>query len=336
MSLFRKAILFGDIHFGLKNNSVRHNDDCLEYIDWVISLAKKEKCETIFFLGDFFHNRSTINVQSLDYSLLALDKINNNFNQCFWLTGNHDLYYKDSRKTTSVRFIEKFKNIHLINDIITLDGVTFVHWLLSGEHTKVKNINSQYLMGHLELPHFFMNSTIQMPDLGNMSRDELAHYGEVYSGHFHKRQVYKNISYIGNAMPHNYADAWDDNRGCCVLEWGKTPEYYNWDRCPKYLTLTLSQLLDNPDMFLDDRTYAQVAIDVALSYEEASFIKETLLSTNRARELSLILPDNQEHEAGTVDPASFKSVDQMVHSGIDNIDSQHYDKYLLRQIYENL
>jgi hypothetical protein len=246
------------------------------------------------------------------------------------------MYYKDNRKTTSVKFIDKFKNIQLINDVVTLDGVTFVPWLVTGEHELVKKVNSQYLMGHLELPHFFMNSTIQMPDYGNMNREELAHYGEVYSGHFHKRQVYKNISYVGNAMPHNYADTWDDNRGCAILEWGKEAQYFNWDKCPKYLTLTLSQLLENPDMFLDDRTYAQVKLDVAISFEEANFIKEQILIQNKARELSLIPPDNQEHELGSIDPSTFQNVDQMVHTGIMNIDSQHYDKNLLRQIYENL
>lgn len=37
---------------------------------------------------------------------------------------------------------------------------------------------------------------------------------KVFSGHFHKRQQHGNVIYPGNCFPHNYADAWDDDRGC--------------------------------------------------------------------------------------------------------------------------
>ena len=30
----------------------------------------------------------------------------------------------------------------------------------------------------------------------------------------------KNVTYMGNAFPHNYADAGDDERGMMVLEYG--------------------------------------------------------------------------------------------------------------------
>ena len=63
---------------------------------------------------------------------------------------------------------------------------------------------------------------------------------------FHKRQVQGQVHYIGNAFPHNYADAWDDERGMMILdeENNKEPEYLNWADCPKYRTVKLSQLLD--------------------------------------------------------------------------------------------
>ena len=59
----------------------------------------------------------------------------------------------------------------------------------------------------------------------------------VFSGHFHKRQYKNNIHYIGNAFPHNYADAGDWERGAMFLTWGEEPSYVNWPDCPKYKTL---------------------------------------------------------------------------------------------------
>ena len=45
-NLFKKVACFTDIHFGLKSNSKVHNDDCMDFVDWFISTAKKEGAET--------------------------------------------------------------------------------------------------------------------------------------------------------------------------------------------------------------------------------------------------------------------------------------------------
>jgi hypothetical protein len=44
MNLFERAIVFTDIHFGLRHNSAEHNQDCLDFIDWIILQAKAERC----------------------------------------------------------------------------------------------------------------------------------------------------------------------------------------------------------------------------------------------------------------------------------------------------
>ena len=69
MALFKKVACFTDIHFGLKSNSSTHLRDCEEFVDWFIAEAKKEGCETCIFLGDWSHNRNSLNLFTLDYSL---------------------------------------------------------------------------------------------------------------------------------------------------------------------------------------------------------------------------------------------------------------------------
>ena len=39
--MFKKAACFTDIHFGLKNNSRQHNNDCEDFVKWFIDEAKK-------------------------------------------------------------------------------------------------------------------------------------------------------------------------------------------------------------------------------------------------------------------------------------------------------
>ena len=60
MSLFRKVAVCTDIHFGLKSNSLVHNQDCSDFIDWFIVTAQANGCETGMFLGDWSHQRAAI------------------------------------------------------------------------------------------------------------------------------------------------------------------------------------------------------------------------------------------------------------------------------------
>jgi len=83
MPLFKKVACFTDIHFGLKSNSVTHNQDCEEFVDWFIEESKKEGAETCIFLGDWHHNRNSINLITLDTSLRCLEKLGAAFKQFY-------------------------------------------------------------------------------------------------------------------------------------------------------------------------------------------------------------------------------------------------------------
>ena len=115
-NLFSKAALFTDIHFGLKSNSSIHNEDCLNFIKWATKKAQEEGCETCFFLGDWHNNRANINIVTLNYSLRALEHLNDNFRDVYFIVGNHDLYYRDKRDIQSVEWARHLPNVHIVND----------------------------------------------------------------------------------------------------------------------------------------------------------------------------------------------------------------------------
>ena len=48
----RKRQYLQTFHFGLKSHPKLHNDDCEEFIDWYIDIAKQNGCETGMFCGD--------------------------------------------------------------------------------------------------------------------------------------------------------------------------------------------------------------------------------------------------------------------------------------------
>lgn len=337
MSLFKKVAVFTDLHVGLKSNSTTHLKDCEEFVDWFISQAKEAGCDTGIFMGDWSHNRNSLNLFTLNTSLILLEKLGSAFDQFFWFPGNHDLFYKDKRDIHSSAFGRHIPGVTVVDSVTTLDDVTLVPWLVGDEWKSISQVKSKYMFGHFELPLFYMNAMVQMPDHGELQADHFHHQDYVFSGHFHKRQSRSKVHYIGNAFPHNFADSWDDDRGMMILEWGGEPEYVNWPNCPKYRTLPLSRLIDEKDSLMKSKMHLRVNLDIDITFEEANFIKEEFTEKYNIREISLI--QDKTNLEGTVDESLdslFSSVDQIVTEGLVNLENGQFDNSVLLQLYNDL
>lgn len=334
-NLFHTAACFTDIHLGLKQNSRVHLDDCARFIEWFIAESQARNAETCIFLGDWHHHRASVNVATMNATLRAFKLLNESFEKVYFITGNHDLYYRDKRDYNSVEFGRELENFVIVDQHFEQDNVAIVPWLVADEWKQIRKCKAKYMFGHLELPHFKMNAMVEMPDHGGLKSEHLSGPEYVFSGHFHKRQYKNNIHYIGNAFPHNYADAGDSERGAMFLTWDQEPVYVDWPECPKYKVIMLSDLLDNHENLLDEYTYARVKLDIDISYEEATFIKEKFAEQYSVRELQL-MPIKAEQEEFAGGDIEFESVDQIVLSQLDTIESNTISKQHLIDIYNSL
>jgi len=336
-NLFKKAAVCTDIHWGLKSNSLVHNRDCEAFIDWFIAKAKEEGCETGMFLGDWHNHRASINLQTLQFSVRALEKLSKAFDRFYFIPGNHDLYYRDKRDIHGAEWAKHIPNIIIVNDWFTEGNVTIAPWLVGDDYKKIHKLSGQYMFGHFELPHFKMNANVVMPDHGEIKVDHFNGFESVYSGHFHMRQKKENVTYIGNCFPHNFADAGDSARGMMVKEWGKADQYFSWADQPLYRVLKLSEAIDNGSNIFKQNMHVRVELDIGISYEEANFIKETFIKDFKLREMALIpVKTNSVDTDLAPGEIKFESVDQIVTDQITNIESEFYDPKLLLKIYQNL
>lgn len=336
-NLFKKAAVCTDLHVGLRSNSIEHNNDCLQFFDWFIKTAKKEGCETCLFLGDWHHHRASVNILSLSYSVRILEMLDAAFDHVYMIPGNHDLYYREKRDTHSIEWAKNFKNITIVNDWFNEGNVVIAPWLVGDDYKRLNTMGGQYLFGHLELPFFRMNAHVEMPDHGELSTSHVSGFNTVFSGHFHKRQNKGNVWYIGNCFPHNYSDVDDDDRGMMVLEWGKEPTFHAWPDAPLFRVLNLSEIVVDPVGLLKPKGNYRVNLDIEVTYEEANVIKETLIPEYDLRELTLIpLRDRELSTGGTNTTVKFESVDQLVLTELQAIESERFDPKLLLSIYRTL
>lgn len=342
-NLFQRAAVFTDIHFGKSNNSIQHNEDCLNYIKWFIEMAQLEDCETAIFCGDWHHNRSTTNSLTLQYTLRALELLNMSFVNVYFIVGNHDLFYRNNRDVSSVAFAQYLPNIKLINNTVTLDDVTFCSWLVENEHIGLRQIRSKYCFGHFELGGFKLNNSLIMPQHdGHIALDDLGGFEHVFSGHYHKRQSKiassgTHITYFGNCFPHDYGDVDEESgRGMMVLGWGEEPRYLSWPNAPTYRYYTLSEVLNNTGVLLRPHMSCRVTVDIPISFEESNFVKDQLIPKYELRELQLIPMKNSEVSSTDGTQLQFHSVGQIVAESLSVVESDTIDKRLLLEIWNSL
>jgi DNA repair exonuclease SbcCD nuclease subunit len=335
--LFKKLAFFTDIHFGRSSNNPVLLEDTLGFVRWFVQEAKSRGCETMIFGGDWHDNRHSIAISTLHASLEGLQLLNDSFEKVWFIPGNHDLYYRDRRDIASIEFARYLPNIDIIRDPTTIDGVTFLPWLVGEETKRLKIPKSRYTFAHLEMPGFLMNARVEMPDSPHAVHDTaFSDQDYVFTGHFHMRQIKKNVVYTGNVMPFNFSDNWDEDRGAMFLEWGGTPEFVAWPEQPLFRTLKLSELLENPESVCCPKLTVRVTIDIDISYEEARLIKETYTEQFGLRKVELVHQASQESDQQFSTDVVFQSVDQIVVDGLMSVESTDLKPHVLVDIYKGL
>ena len=122
-----------------------------------------------------------------------------------------------------------------------------------------------------------------------------------------------------------------------VLEYGNDPKYINWADGPTYKVVKFSELINNTDNILKPQMHVRVMLDVEVTYEELNFVKEEFIKKYDLRELSIM----QDPKALTEDTnegieVQFESVDSIVLNQLATIESDSFDRELLRKLYQDL
>lgn len=284
-----KLLCFTDIHFGARSNSDQHLQDCLDYIDWLCGLAISQEATHIAFLGDWMENRNAINVRTLKYSQEAARRLNALDLPIFFIVGNHDLYHRSNRNVFSTDPFNDLKNFQVISEPVELTPELFASpFLFKDEYPLLaEQINAhKYVLGHFEFRNFVVTGHDRTLDHGP---DASLFTGPKYllSGHFHKRQVSKNIVYIGNTFPTSFGDAWDSERGAAFLDTASEELcFFNYDNAPLFYKTRLTDVLAGNVNF-KPRARVRCLLDADIPYSDVQALREEMMESFELREFSV-------------------------------------------------
>ena len=247
-----KIWFLADLHFGCRADNEIWLKDYSDYFYNVFIPLLKDKYEegdVVCSLGDVFDNRNSIGINTINTVIDIFEKIAEICPDIRLIVGNHDIYNKSSNNITSLNILKYIKGVKIYYDpeveVIGGKTILFHPWIENKEIQSklLSKFNGDYIFGHLDVFGVESNSKgikVKSSNAVNMSEFKTA---EVYAGHIHLRQDYKNIHYVGN--PYAKVRGEGNTKGITVLniKTGKR-EFYENTYSPKFLKENIYELMD--------------------------------------------------------------------------------------------
>lgn len=204
-----KIGLYTDTHFDVKDDY---------FLNYQLSIIKnihdeyhKQNIDTICILGDLFNDRKKIHTKTAEIVLRFYEQESSRF-KIYIILGNHDYYNKDNDNYSTVRPIfTKLKNVIVNINNFTLhefDGLKFMfcNWIFDREEfqKKLKEYSPNVILGHFVMKDFLLRTGVTSKN--GFEREYFKNYEFVLSGHFHTKNTYKNITYLGTPYRMNWND----------------------------------------------------------------------------------------------------------------------------------
>lgn len=288
-----KILLFSDIHIFPHKRKNERLEDCLQALQWVFKVAKKENIKNILFGGDFFHDRQKIDVYTYQktFEILKENLETKEFN-LFLLLGNHDIWFNDSTNVSSVFPLSSLPGVHVISNPERLeiegcywDFIPFTHNPINAlEDLKKKEGKSQYALGHLAMDGAILHNNQYADvcvehdgDMVPLNASLFDHYEYTFLGHYHAEQrVSKKVEYIGSPLQLSFGEAFQEKH--LIIFDGKKNQkkYVKNEFSPKHLIIN-SKECENYDL---NGNFVQIKVEDIGETDLISLKKDILQKNN--------------------------------------------------------
>ena len=155
--LIGKTLLFTDMHFGLKQNAVSRLNICVKVVKQMLEKIKEENIQNVIFGGDLYHERVSVNVNTLNVALKCMQAVAKHCNT-YLIVGNHDAHYKNSIEVNSLNMFKDTKNIHVIEKPteVEINGskMLLCPWL--SDLSAYSKETYDFLVGHFDISSKFL------------------------------------------------------------------------------------------------------------------------------------------------------------------------------------
>ena len=289
-----RELVIGDLHFGIKNNSLTWLEQQLNFItNQVFPILENENIDRCIFLGDLTDIRYSINQQvGIELKKLFRTMLNNYPNITFIIcAGNHDYYspleefasYNSYELIFGEEFLLVHKNLIIVNQdpYITEDGALFLPWYWTENDNHIDEILYNYDFND-EVKEIFCHT-----DLSQWPGARIAAFKgtPIYSGHIHfcYEDTMANLFNLGSACAFTFNDV-NMDKYVYILEDYKIVKKIKNVTTPSFKRLYNEEIFNvTDDMF--NNSYVQLCIssnniNKAKYVEQIKELKNTYVDSN--------------------------------------------------------
>lgn len=226
----RKIHLVGDLHLGIKNNSIEwleiQKQWLLEEFIKQVDADFDADRDILMFEGDIFHSRESVNIRIQTEVFGIFSSLAKKFKRgVYIILGNHDVYYKDKNDVNSVKSLTYLSdNIHVFekHEVLTINRdhkFLMLPWV--EDYSRLAGIvedyqdQANYIVCHADVKGLTLNKFAKVEH--GLELNALKNYKRVYAGHIHIRQEKKNLLYTGTPYQMDRGDR-DNEKGYYVLD----------------------------------------------------------------------------------------------------------------------
>jgi len=264
-----RKLIVGDLHFGIKSNSLSWLESQLDFFDkQIFDIIENKNVEQIIFLGDLHDIRYSVNQQiGIEIRNLfrrMLDKFSDK--QFIILAGNHD-YYSPLEEFSYYNFYELIfgdefckchPNLKIINNDpwIDTDGSLFLPWYWTDNTDHFDEILYNYDFSR-EVKSIYCHADLTCwpgARIGSLRGCP------VYSGHIHfiVNDTIGNLHNLGAALALTFNDV-NQARYVYIIEDHKIVEEIENNTTPKFKRLYNEEIFNvSPDFFTN--SFVQLCI----------------------------------------------------------------------------
>ena len=289
-----RELVIGDLHFGIKNNSLTWLEQQLNFItNQVFPILENENIDRCIFLGDLTDIRYSINQQvGIELKKLFRTMLNNYPNITFIIcAGNHDYYspleefasYNSYELIFGEEFLLVHKNLIIVNQdpYITEDGALFLPWYWTENDNHIDEILYNYDFND-EVKEIFCHT-----DLSQWPGARIAAFKgtPIYSGHIHfcYEDTMANLFNLGSACAFTFNDV-NMDKYVYILEDYKIVKKIKNVTTPSFKRLYNEEIFNVPDDMFNN-SYVQLCIssnniNKAKYVEQIKELKNTYVDSN--------------------------------------------------------
>lgn len=289
-----RELVIGDLHFGIKNNSLTWLEQQLNFItNQVFPILENENIDRCIFLGDLTDIRYSINQQvGIELKKLFRTMLKNYPNITFIIcAGNHDYYspleefasYNSYELIFGEEFLMVHKNLIIVNQdpYITEDGALFLPWYWTENDNHIDEILYNYDFND-EVKEIFCHT-----DLSQWPGARIAAFKgtPIYSGHIHfcYEDTLANLFNLGSACAFTFNDV-NMDKYVYILEDYEIVKKIKNVTTPSFKRLYNEEIFNvTDDMF--NNSYVQLCIssnniNKAKYVEQIKELKNTYVDSN--------------------------------------------------------